>query len=462
MRSSLPAWLFAFAFSLLACGNEPPPVKLLLLISVDTLRADHLGTYGSQRDLTPHLDALADESQVFEIAYAPAPFTLPSVAALLSGRYPETLGVVSNASTMPDSVPTLATELAARGWRTAAVVSNLALGRKAGLAVGFDFYDDALPQREAVRDWPERVAASTTDAALAALDVLRSPPDTKALLWVHYVDPHGPYTPPDGLRERYLPGERTAFDGRRKLPVGPGLDAIPTYQYLEGQHELAFYRAGYAGEVRYVDAEIGRLLEGVDARGLRRHTWVVFTADHGESLGERGQYFHHSDFLTDALVRVPLLVRRPGVAPARRRDLASLVDLAPSLLAELTGEPTDRSRPGRNLFAPGAQEEAGAAYLATLRGGRRTAFGLVAEGHKLVTSRERDGWDTRLFRAGDDDVDLSGAFAERSRALERRLQTLRSDLSGADEVRQELSEVERERLRALGYLVGGAADAAPR
>ena len=447
----------------LAGCRGSPPLDLLLLISVDTLRADHLGAYGDTRGLTPHLDALARQSQVFDAAYAPAPFTLPSVAALLTGRYPESLGVLSNVSRLPDGTPTLATELQRRGWRTAAVVSNLALGRKAGLAAGFERYDDDLPQREAVRQWPERVAAATTDAALAALDERIGP--GRIFLWVHYVDPHGPYTPPAGYRERYLEAERQRFDGARELPVGArggdGLSALPTYQFVEGVRDVGFYRAGYAGEVDYVDAEIGRLLEGVRSRGLAERSLVVFTADHGESLGEDELWFDHRDFLSDALVRVPLLVRRPGAAPGRRADVASLVDLYPSLLKLLEDAAPGASHPGRDLLAPRAARATGRSYLASLRGGRRTRIGLVEDRDKLVITRERDGdWRRQLFRRGEDRVDRAGVFAERAAALEATLKSLRREVAVRDERRQELGEEERARLRALGYAVDVDADAA--
>ncbi len=456
-----PAPALVYLLGLAAC-SAPAPVELLLLISVDTLRADHLGAYGDTRGLSPHLDALARESEVFHAAYAPAPFTLPSVSALLTGRYPEALGVVSNASVLPGGTPTLATELSRRGWRTAAVVSNLALGRKAGLGAGFERYDDSFPQREAVRQWPERVAAATTDAALEALDQLAG--SGRTFLWVHYVDPHGPYTPPPGYRERYLAREREGFEGTRELPVGTrgrgGLGALPTYQFVDGARDVGFYRAGYAGEVDYVDAEIGRLLAGVRSRGLERRTLVVFTADHGESLGEDDLWFDHRDFLSDALVRVPLLVRRPGAVPARRDDVASLVDLYPSLLRQLADVAVDPSYPGRDLLAPGAADAAGTSYLATLRGGRRSRFGVVEAGEKLVVSRARDGrLERQLFRRGDDGVDRSGMFAERAAALERRLEALRRGIATRAEQRQQLSETERERLRALGYLVENETDA---
>ncbi|MFP8882391.1 MAG: sulfatase-like hydrolase/transferase, partial [Myxococcota bacterium] len=136
------------------CGFGSPEPRLLILITVDTLRADRLGAAGSTLGLTPHIDALAAESHYFRSVYAPTSFTLPSISSLMTGQYPEELGIASNRSALRSTIPTLASVLHEHGWRTAAVVSNFVLRRNSGLAVGFDHYDDSLPQTEAVRHWP--------------------------------------------------------------------------------------------------------------------------------------------------------------------------------------------------------------------------------------------------------------------------------------------------------------------
>ena len=162
------------------CDRGPEGPRLLLLVSVDTLRADRLGVYGSDLGLTPNLDALA-----FMAAYAAAPFTLPSVSALMTGRHPEALGIFSNESLLPASVPTLASELKRSGWKTRAVVSNFILRKASGIASGFETFDDLFPQVEIVRMWPERVAPDTTDAALELLDECAPGEDSRCFLWVH-------------------------------------------------------------------------------------------------------------------------------------------------------------------------------------------------------------------------------------------------------------------------------------
>ena len=447
------ALALALSLALLGCGAPEPP--LLVLISADTLRADHLGAYGSERGLTPNLDALARESLVFEIALAPTAYTLPSLSALMTGRYPEEIGTLTNWAKLPEGTLTLASVLRLYNWRTGAVVSNYVLRKKTGIDAGFDVFDDAFPQREAIRELPERVADDCTDAALRVLDELQALGGAGTFLWVHYQDSHGPYTPPAGLRERYLAEERARSDGGRDLPVGNfrGIGAIPDYQYLEGQREVAFYRAGYAGEVRFLDEQIGRLLEGLAERGLRKGSAIVFTADHGEGLGEDDYWFAHGEHLTAPSVQVPLFVRVPGAAPARRGDPASLVDLFPTLLgvAGVTPPPGQR---GRDLLAAGAAQEERALYLATLTAATAPRFGLAAGGFQYVAHHERGGLREQLFRLGGDPRDLADEHPDRVRAMRQQLAEFRTELGlqTRRERRQILSPEEREMLRRLGYV----------
>ena len=237
------------------CDRKDGRAPNLLLVSVDTLRADHLGAYGAPPGLTPELDALARESVVYERAFSPASHTLPSIAALLTGREPEEVGVLSNRTVLPQAVPTLATLLWLRGYRTGAVVSSAVLVPEAGFARGFDRYDSSLPQREAIRHVPERLGKDTTDAALELLDELAADEDRPFFLWVHFQDPHGPYTPPPEYAETPRPPV-AAPD--HPVPLGTdisGLGQIPSYQVLNGSRDPSVYRTAYAGEVRYVDAQ---------------------------------------------------------------------------------------------------------------------------------------------------------------------------------------------------------------
>jgi arylsulfatase len=375
---------------------------------------------------------------------------------LLTGRHPLELGLVSNLSALPDGVPTLASALRERGWQTAAVVSNYVLRGKTGLAVGFDHFDDTMQQREAVRGWPERTATDTTDAALRACAALVEAADAGWLLWVHYQDPHGPYTPPGERRAQQLAIERDAPGGDRVLAEPPdafGHGAIPAYQALEGRRDVAFYRAGYHAEIAYTDEEIGRLLDTLERRGWLDGAAIVFAADHGEALGEHDYWFAHGHHLTDELVRVPLFLHVPGRTAERRADVVALVDVFPTLLRLLTGVPARADSAGRDLLAPGAERRHSVAFFATLSAGAEPRFGFVEGGYKYIATLRDGMWRSQLFRSGREEVDLSAPAPQLAGRMRRRLETLRLRYDrGATERRQVLSVEDAEKLRALGYV----------
>ncbi len=437
-----------------SAGEPGPSQRLLLLISVDTLRADRLGAYGSDRELTPRIDALARESQVFGAAYAPTSHTVPSVSAILTGRYPEELGIWSNESRMGADFATLAAAFREAGWHTAAVVSNWVLRRASGLSSGFDHYDDTLPELEATRPMPERLASDTTAAALEALDVCLPDPGARCLLWVHYQDPHGPYTPPGDTRARWLARERAAPDGRRQLEPLPGpfgVGGIPSYQLLGGEREVAFYRAGYDAEVAYLDREIGRLLDALVERELLERAVVVLTADHGESLGEDDYWFSHGEFLSDPLVRVPLLIRLPGASPRGREDVASLVDLHPTLTALLLKTPPAPEQPGRPLLEPGAEQQASTPYLATLRGSKVARLGIVHGDFKYLVTLRDGVWDGRLLSRDREEVDLTAPAPHVAAEMREQLERLMARYRRVSEESRAQAPTDREKLEALGY-----------
>ena len=435
----------------LSCARaaEPP---FLLVITVDTLRADHVGAYGASPypGLTPNIDALASESLRFTAAYAPASYTLPSMASLHTGRYPEEVGIFANRNLFRGSSITLAELLRLHGWRTGAAVSNYVLRSGTGIEKGFDVYDDAFTHNEQNREQPERMASDTTDAALAAIDQLLEGDSAGRFLWVHYQDVHGPYVPPRDLRERHLDTAQRASDANRELPsIGTNaIGAIPRYQLVNDRFDVAYYRAGYAGEVQYVDEEIGRLLGALEDRGLLDTATIVFTADHGESLGEDNYFFSHGEFLSDALVRIPLLLRTPGGARGIRQDVASLVDLLPTL-ASASGIELPGGFPGRNLLAEDAAQTPGRAYLATLMGAATKRWGWVEEGHVLVRSETTRGVTEQLRSLSGGDATSD---AERRAKLRTALHEFREQLEIPGAVEQALTDEDREMLRRLGYL----------
>ena len=280
-------------------ATPPPPatsasVPALLLISVDTLRADHLSAYGAPTPITPHIDRLARRGVAFESARTAVPLTLPSHAVMMTGRLPSEIGIHDNGFVLDRGVPTLAELLTDASIPCAAVVGSYVLARRFGLDRGFDTYDDAMPVTGAILVTPERRAAEVVEHALAWLAKRTSP---RWFLFVHLFDPHAAYAAP---------------------APWPALAPTP-----------------YGAEISYTDQEVGRLLRSpAISSGAAA---VMLTSDHGESLGEHGERTHGL-FLYDATLRVPLLLVAPGeiAADTLSRHPARTVDVAPTI-AELLG-----------------------------------------------------------------------------------------------------------------------------
>lgn len=301
-------------------GGEPGKPSLVL-ITVDTLRRDHVGAYGGPP--TPSIDALARDGVVYLDAVSPLPETAPAHASLLTARQPLRHGVLSNGDTLDAAVPTIASTLAGQGWATGAFVSSVALSSRTGLDRGFDRYDDALvpfglgrstPVRLGMRAWMrigspartpwllERAGRRTTDRAL---DWAADHAKGAFFLWVHYFEPHAPY-------------DSDEIDHRARIDDPSWTDA-----------EKQALRRAYAAEVQRADAEVGRLVAGVEALGVT--PTIVLTSDHGELLGEHGVDFAHRD-LWEEVVRVPLIVRRPGLAHTEVAAQVRLADAGATLL----------------------------------------------------------------------------------------------------------------------------------
>ena len=293
----------------------------MLLVTIDTLRADHVGAYGNRLGLTPTLDRLASEGLRFERAYAHVPLTLPSHTTIMTGSYPTANGVRDNGSFRFDGTrPTLAGVLKAAGYQTAAFVGAFVLDARFGLGAGFDRYDDRMighsTELEVVQRTAEQVLAPAADWILQASANSHQP----WLAWVHLYDPHEPYTPPEPYRSRYAA-------------------------------DL------YSGEVAYADTALGQFLDRLRASGGLDHALVVIASDHGESLGEHGERTHGL-FAYEATLRVPLIFWAKGVfQAAASRAPARLVDLMPTIL-DLTGVPTPQGLDGRSLRAAGRHSKA--------------------------------------------------------------------------------------------------------
>ncbi len=307
----------------------------VVLITVDTLRADHLGSYGFALDASPQIDRFAAQGVLFERAIAGASATAPSHASILSSRFTREHSIgFRNGDTRLGGVPTLATVFRDAGYATAAFVSNVVLRRGRGFETGFDVYDDDVPVAELNRsEIHERLAPQTTAAALAWLESRR---DRPFFLWVHYQDPHGPYAPPPDFRGRFHLPRRTDQRPLAVLADNSGQGGIPAYQVLGDLRHPTVYEGRYADEIFYADVSIGKLIEAADRAAGARGAVVLLTADHGESFGEEDRFFVHGAATTPDLAHVPMILRAPGLAPGRRADLVHHVDVLPTLL-ELAG-----------------------------------------------------------------------------------------------------------------------------
>jgi arylsulfatase A-like enzyme/Flp pilus assembly protein TadD len=404
-------------------GATRLPGGSILLVTLDTTRADHLGCYGAAGGITPAIDALARRGVVLARAQSASPLTLPAHASLLTGRYPFRHGVRNNGMfALPDGAATLATALAGRGYRTAAFVSASVLARRYGLARGFEVYGDDLSLgSQAHRSMvPSRRGEVTAGEAVAWLEAL--PPGARFFCWVHLYDPHAPYDPPEPFRSRF-----------------------PT--------------SAYRGEIAYADAMVGRLLAALDRLGAAGATAVAVVGDHGEALGEHGEQTHGL-LLHQATLQVPWVMASPGLPQGVVVNApVSGVDLAPTLL-DLVGAPLpDPPLDGRSLLpllAGGGEDPAGRAlYAETLlpwyqygwsplrsvlrgrwtlvAGEREELFDLRRDPRELADLHEREVENARALR--DDLVALSGADPEPGA------------LPGLA-----LSRSETEMLRSLGYL----------
>lgn len=298
-------------------------VRHLLLISVDALRADFLGVYGADYDTTPNVDDLARGGTLFERCYSVMGTTLPSVASLMTSRYPDEHGAFTNHAMLSPEEVTLGECLREAGFRNRAMVANGALAAEyTRLDQGYDSGDFLRVDNE----------AELTERAVEMLGGDFGV-GQREFLWLHYMAPHAPYEPPEQLVEAFDDGPYDGpYDGTNAT-----LDPVTVDRVDLAPRDLAHIRALYAAEVNKVDRMIRRLLAALDQSGKRDETLVVFTADHGEEVYDHQYYFYHSNSPYRTVVGVPLIFSLPGVIPAGRRveHPVSLVDVLPTLLGLL-------------------------------------------------------------------------------------------------------------------------------
>jgi len=419
------------AVALLACrpGPEDPATSIqrIVLVSIDTLRADALGAYGNPLNTSPYIDAIAEQGTLFENCIAPSPMTFPSHATMLTGLHPLQHGVLVNMQAkLPQGIATLPERLGELGWRTGAVVSSTVLHRRFDLDRGFDDYRDDF--YSALYDSADH-ALERTDARRTTAEATRwledGSPDRKEFLFVHYIDPHSPYNAPRRVAENF-----------------PG--------------------APYLAEVAFVDRQIARLVKSVnDLSGDFDTLWII-TSDHGEALGEHGETTH-GFFLYDEILRVPLILAGPGVPNGQIvTEPVGLIDIVPTVL-DLIGAAPDPELPGRAIpTAEPNRSFMSTSYISSLGFGWSPLWSLSGKGERFILGPEPEYYRT--------DIDPEEAENRWTRApsraseMEQQLRQLGARyLSEAHTIEPSVLDANSlDQLAALGYVeaTAGSADIA--
>jgi arylsulfatase A-like enzyme/cytochrome c-type biogenesis protein CcmH/NrfG len=407
-------------------GVSPQRQLNLVLVTIDTLRADRLGCYGYSKIETPNLDKFARKGVLFENAVSQSPLTPPSHASMFTGMYP-TVHKVRNTGgfILKPSNTTLAEILQQQGWETAAFVGASVLKKRFGFDQGFAVYDDQMPEPDAsgmASDYPERPAGEVVDRAIGWLDSQSGKP---FFVWVHVFDPHTPYNPPSPFREKY-----------RGRP--------------------------YDGEVAYTDQQLGRLFEALERKSPPQNTLIAVLSDHGESLSEHGEYTH-GVFLYDSTLRIPFMMAGPGVpAGLRVKQQARTIDLLPTLL-ELMGGKAPQGVQGTSLAPAFAGKDAATKYSYA-----ETLFPKVNMGWAELRGIRTNRWKyiraprPELYDLVQDPTETTNVIASHStevQELEAQLKAVTASGGSQGSEKVETALVDRrtmEQLKSLGYLGGSS------
>ena len=407
----------------------------VVVVVIDTLRWDRSSLYGHDRDTTPTMAALASEGTLYQRAYAQAPWTTPSIGSLLSSRYPSDLGIQRYRRALPEDAVMLAEPLQEAGFHTGAVVSHSYCATEWGFQQGFDSFDQA-----AIGEPDAESSVQVTDAALA---FLRDVGDQPYFLFVHYFDPHFAYLDHDGFGF----SEPSAYQGRIRsgMPIRKLRKLIPSLQADDWSELLRLYDL----EIAHTDQQLGRLVAGMKELGLYDHSLLVITADHGEEFGDHGRW-GHTVRLYDEVVRVPLIVRYPGEAPAKVAQPVALVDVMPTLLAALD-LPAPSGMVGTDLRAASPQPRP--LFTETSKGARMDA--VVLDHHKLIRDHKADTWELYDLEADPrEQTDLASSNPELVAELGAALEAWRGRTTDGtvSEDPVAISAEDAARLEALGYL----------
>jgi arylsulfatase A-like enzyme len=428
--------------------HRKPALRNVILISIDTLRADHLSYTGYERPTSPNIDRLASESIDFRKAFSHASSTLPGHASMFTSLYPSVhRAEIKNARPLADEYTTLAEIFSEHGFRTAAFVEGGQLATIWNLDQGFETYD--VTEISSGDRW---LADDLVGILGKAKDWIRGHRDEPFFCFVHSYVVHFPYTPRPPYDSMFTEG----YDG--PLPRAmtyKELEPMNDYPRRPDEPDVRHVAALYDGEIRYMDQHVGEFIDSLDEMGLADDTVLVFVSDHGEEFAEHGRVAEHVRTLFDEVLYVPLLIRVPGMRPRRIDRQVRLVDLAPSLLALMNIDPGDVPFQGRNLFEPGAEAVGDLPVFSELVYPEKYVASLRVENHKLVLSPENK---FELYDLDSDPQEQEDVFSwefPRVATWVEQIEKIMADNRMAVKhlaAPVELSpDVERQ-LRALGYL----------
>jgi arylsulfatase len=444
------------------CHSRKPVDTNLILITIDTLRADHLGCYGYPRDTSPSVDGLAKQSVVFTHCVTQATATAASHASIFTSLYPPAHGVTHNSLSLSPEIPSLIGVLEKNNYRTGAFVSSIVMGSLRGLDQGFQIYDDILESRELNReDAYERPADLTTSAAL---DWIQYGGNKRFFAWIHYIDPHGAYYPPEQYRGLFV-GDQWYREGD-ELPAGSihyPQHAIPAYQILSEHRDPAYYVAQYDAEIRFVDDQVGRLLRHLEEAGLLSNTVIVITSDHGETLAEREYYFSHGIRTYDDQALIPLIMYFPD--RAQHTEISAQVraiDIMPTVLDRL-GVGIDATVHGQSLMplVRGDDDYSGGPALIFSESGKELYDVDLGSQRSLRTPKRKYIRNSRdeteeLYNLEDDPLERTNLAATDSMTAAEMGKLFDAQARGIQQAKtleRKHSEEEIKKMESLGYIV---------
>jgi len=401
----LAALIIAGTATWLHFAPRTPEIRNVLLISIDTCRADHLGCYGYPLETTPNIDAIAGEGIVFEHALSPLPYTLPAHCTMLTGTIPPYHGVFDNSDyKLSDGNVTLAELLQEKGYLTAGFVSSFIMDSRFGLAQGFSLYDDDFEKASQDMGINRQSGGETTRDVI---EWLRTHKDEKNFVFLHYYDPHFTYEPPEPFASKFR--------------------NVPPPEHVTTRFEQVLFD-GYAGEIAYTDHCIGQVVDKLKQLGMYDSTMIIITSDHGEMLGQHGEGFH-GYFIYEPAIRVPLIFKLPRLSKHRRiTGTVGLVDIVPTVCSVL-GIELSTPVQGHDLspcfdsdWLPPSDRHLFCQSFEPTKYNANSLLGVVTDRYKYINTTRSE-----LYDLVDDPYELNNIAveeADRSQTMEKRLRQI--------------------------------------